>query len=695
METVKTFVPRKGLLDQVRSQLTRESEGSDLGVRKVGIWGSGGTGKSQLARAYLQKYGSQYDATFWIHAISPATLERGFREIYSTLPNSTPSSLNSSTGCVRTAVLMWFIRNPGKWLLVFDEADELNEKDDNFVQISQYIPRGDRVHVIITSRSSMARELSTYDGVEIRTLELPEAIKIFLACAKIEEPTEDTKKQAELIVTQLGCLPLALTIAGSYVAQTPRLAADLSRYLTKHRERQGLLQEEPQQLIDMYGRSLMSTWETSYVAVDKQLPDACRIFSLLGFLGNDGIYLNMLTRAWPREGDGHSNWCEDLGLQIRTVNELETCFSVLEKYSMIQQDRSKGAYSMHSLVHAWSFSRLQAKEPDHFELFTKSVPMILFNSTRRILDRLDEEDTESNRQSALQLVPHLQSWLQISKAHLIDSADDELSDGLHLALRLFDTLCCMREGLIVLDILLQKSEASLGDQHPNTIEFKARWGRNNALVGNWDEGMKAIWDAMERAERLEDEHPTIFVKGVLEGLYRLQFDLEDITRLLLTNVDFLQNQRSKIQAQRERWIQAPSNLDNIVRMAEEPGRLHRWAQVRQDGLRAKVQAEQLYALGSATLRSIDKMLADEDFIFFSQNTKVTADSIWELLSFSVKFQSEMAKIAEDINRLADLIEEYHELCGSLLEAVDQEREMPFWKKLKEVVKDLGHGLREK
>ncbi|KAJ4226358.1 hypothetical protein NW759_004945 [Fusarium solani] len=87
METVKTFVFRKGLLNEVRSQLTRELDGRQAGVRKVGIWGSGGTGKSQLARSYLQEYGNQYDATFWIHAVGPETLEFDFQGIYGTLPN--------------------------------------------------------------------------------------------------------------------------------------------------------------------------------------------------------------------------------------------------------------------------------------------------------------------------------------------------------------------------------------------------------------------------------------------------------------------------------------------------------------------------------------------------------------------------------------------------------------------------------
>ncbi|KAM0429256.1 hypothetical protein ACHAPT_006470 [Fusarium lateritium] len=442
MEPVKNFVPRKALLNQVRSQLTCEPEGRQMGVRKVGIWGSGGTGKSQLARAYLQQYGNQYDATFWVHAIGPATLERGFQDIYNALPGPTSLPPNASTENARAAVLMWFFQNPGKWLLVFDEADDLDEKDENFIQLSNYIPRGNNVHVIITSRSSTARDFSTYDGVEIRTLEPTEAVNLFLACAKIEGATQDASEQAEFIADELDYLPLALTIAGSYVSRTPRLAADLSQYLKEHQERRELLRQEPQQLIDMYGRSLMSTWEASYTAVHNQLPDACCIFTLLGFFGKDDIHIDLFPWVSPQEEEGHDSWRFNLDLKVNGVSDLEKCFSILEQYCMIQRDATKGGYSMHSLVHAWSLSRLETKQPEHLDLYAGSASLVLVNSTGKMLKALEISDTENNRQAALRLVPHLRNGLQILKKNFANSND---RDGKEVAEQLLPILVLMQQ----------------------------------------------------------------------------------------------------------------------------------------------------------------------------------------------------------------------------------------------------------
>jgi hypothetical protein len=45
------------------------------------------------------------------------------------------------------------------------------------------------------------------------------------------------EKEIMLIVEELGYLALAVTLAGSYVAATPRLRSDIRSYLPEYRER--------------------------------------------------------------------------------------------------------------------------------------------------------------------------------------------------------------------------------------------------------------------------------------------------------------------------------------------------------------------------------------------------------------------------------------------------------------------------
>ena len=67
------------------------------------------------------------------------------------------------------------------------------------------------------------------------------------------------------IVKELGHLALAITLAGSYVSETPRLSSDIGRYLPEYRERRKeLLRPRAKRHIHQYGESGVS-WTTNCI----------------------------------------------------------------------------------------------------------------------------------------------------------------------------------------------------------------------------------------------------------------------------------------------------------------------------------------------------------------------------------------------------------------------------------------------
>jgi hypothetical protein len=87
-----------------------------------------------------------------------------------------------------------------------------------------------------------------------------------------------------LIAQELRYLALAITLAGSYVAATPRLGSDFRSYLPECRERRKqLLGMKARKLIHRYGESVLSTWETSFAAVERQSAIAASLLSVLAF----------------------------------------------------------------------------------------------------------------------------------------------------------------------------------------------------------------------------------------------------------------------------------------------------------------------------------------------------------------------------------------------------------------------------
>ncbi len=363
---VKTFVQRPSLCKQIGDQLFPDpvvGGGGEQEPRIVSICGMGGAGKSQLARGYLREYRHRYDASFWIQAGDPESIGNDFVAIYHSIPDSTRPDLDRlAADSARVAVFEWLqARGPDKkWLFVFDGADHLDNKDDGYFNIRLYLPGclGANIHILITSRSSIARCLSTLNGVTVGALATTEAADLFFKCSQIPPTREGAEADVERIVQELGCLALAVTIAGSYVAQTPRLSSNLPLYLDEYRQRQHeLLQRQPRDLTDMYERSVMTVWETSYSAVDAQMPEACRVLTLLGFLHNEHISLELF-----RQEEGENSWVRSLDIPQKpgddAVRLAERSFAILEQYSLLQRDSEDASYySMHKLVHAWAYHR--------------------------------------------------------------------------------------------------------------------------------------------------------------------------------------------------------------------------------------------------------------------------------------------------------------------------------------------------
>jgi Myb-like DNA-binding domain len=96
---------------------------------------------------------------------------------------------------------------------------------------------------------------------------------------------------------ELGKLALTITLAGSYVAATLRLKSDIRLYRPEYYERRKqLLGMKARTPIHRHGESALSTWKTSFAALEPQSAMAARLFSLLAFTNFDDIFPTLLGR---------------------------------------------------------------------------------------------------------------------------------------------------------------------------------------------------------------------------------------------------------------------------------------------------------------------------------------------------------------------------------------------------------------
>ncbi|KAK3380656.1 hypothetical protein B0T24DRAFT_697246 [Lasiosphaeria ovina] len=381
----------------------------------VGIWGSGGVGKSQLAMSYVQQYSTSYDAVFCIEAGQAASINLDLLGVYQSLPGSTPVQPQTDAEDIRRKVLTWFTGRPGKFMIVFDGADDLSRGDNNFVDLRKYFPGSPNVHVIITSRTKIAGKLSTFEGVEVGERDEPQAVDMFYQCAKIPK-TVETEAHVRAIGKELGFLALAITLAGSYVSQTPRLSSNLSAYLKDfRRRRRELLHELPEKLVHQYEHSMMTAWETSHSAVETQMPLACRVLGILAFINYDDIFLGLFGLSF--ECGEKLIWTELISeTDDFDMHSLEKCFAVLERYSLVRRQANKDSYSMHRLIYTWYYEWLMKNKRHDIWMLRIAALEILFIATR-------DMDKAAEARYKLRFVPHLSAYFDKS-GHLEPDIQD-------------------------------------------------------------------------------------------------------------------------------------------------------------------------------------------------------------------------------------------------------------------------------
>ena len=76
------------------------------------------------------------------------------------------------------AVKRWFHGRERRWLVVMDSADTIDDdQQKSYIDLDYFMPDAPGVHVVITSRSSTAKEMTTLDAVEVAEMEPLEAAK--------------------------------------------------------------------------------------------------------------------------------------------------------------------------------------------------------------------------------------------------------------------------------------------------------------------------------------------------------------------------------------------------------------------------------------------------------------------------------------------------------------------------------------
>ncbi|GMY07828.1 TMV resistance protein N-like [Fagus crenata] len=184
-------------------------------VRIIGIWGTGGMGKTTLARVVYGMVSNQFEACSFITDVREVYETHGLLQLQKTLLNELLMEKDVNIVEVDNGVFM--IKNRlrhKKILLVLDDVNEL-EQLMRLAGENDWFGPGSRV--IITTRDEHLLKSREVDGIyEAKGLDYDESFHLFnLKAFKKEHPTEDYLELSQAFVNYANGLPLAIEVLGS------------------------------------------------------------------------------------------------------------------------------------------------------------------------------------------------------------------------------------------------------------------------------------------------------------------------------------------------------------------------------------------------------------------------------------------------------------------------------------------------
>ncbi|WP_433262775.1 FxSxx-COOH system tetratricopeptide repeat protein [Actinosynnema sp. CS-041913] len=192
----RAFVGRDEDIEALRDEFA--DAGDERAV--VTLNGEPGVGKSELALEYAYRFSAAYDAVWWLSAQDRQSVQVGLAELAVRLRLPGSTDFGSLSALDRLATDPSY----GRFLLVYDNADDLDA-------IADLLPPGATGHVLITSNTAAA------PSIELVPMTAADSVAMLLD--RVRGLTAD---DARRVAAEVRHLPLALDLAGAWLAETVR-----------------------------------------------------------------------------------------------------------------------------------------------------------------------------------------------------------------------------------------------------------------------------------------------------------------------------------------------------------------------------------------------------------------------------------------------------------------------------------------
>ena len=483
------------------------------------LTGMGGAGKTTVALDVVRRAGGM--PVWWVPGAAAATLSAGMRQV-AVMLGATADQLdrawfdNSAAG----ADLLWMLLDsrPEPWLLVIDNADDpgiLAPPGAAVADHTGWVRPARNGVVVVTSRDGRATVWGSNTRIHrVGRLPTDDAAAMLLDLTGGHGGSND---DARLLAERLGGLPLALRLAGSYLASTAR-AAPWSGLVRDFEGYRGALDHAAGPLLESVPlgavpeqddrRAVTRTFELSLDLLgDRGAPYARPLMRLLSCLAEAPIpYVAMLdpTRLaaspWFTGVDHRS-----LAHHLHALAELSLV--ELQEPAGQSEDVSAWTVTLHPLVRLTNVTHPDVRADP------AGYPALATELVASLAQAPDTEADEDPREWTLwrALAPHAFHVL-----HRVDQIGEPagrkvVSDACRaatLAARYFFAWGLYGQAESELLAVLDVARRLLGRDHPDALTAHHHLGRVLQARGRLEQAAGELGEVLEARRRvLGDDHP--------------------------------------------------------------------------------------------------------------------------------------------------------------------------------------------
>ncbi|KIM22503.1 hypothetical protein M408DRAFT_78932, partial [Serendipita vermifera MAFF 305830] len=339
-------------------------------LRILAVTGIGGCGKTQIILKFMRVHEKRFASSFFIDGSSEERIRADI--IYHVRSLGTGYSQMGFDDCLR------FLAQPTpsyRRLIVYDNVDDPN------LNLLPLIPRGNSCIIIITSRNRSIGQFCPETHLELGVMSPDEAVALLLYTAEGATTISCSARESAHALSQaLGCHPIALTQARSYMSQTKCSSSAYLERLNVYRDK--LLAMPIGNQLQLRYESAYAAFEASFALLDLRTK---KFLKLLSYFHWNNIPFELFTLAARYGFSEYEHTYIEHGDAFRAgkaviddilLDEGDWDITYFDKMTISLQNCSLVSLSpgvettllqMHALVHAWLQYGVPSEESSNYQ----------------------------------------------------------------------------------------------------------------------------------------------------------------------------------------------------------------------------------------------------------------------------------------------------------------------------------------